>query len=115
MKDKEKLPRIDRNIEMSLFHVYEHVLYSSYLKDFPFPLCDMYCFYLLIEKYITLKTSIPNGFQMAQHVILYIEQYYPKVREQLRWLAFARLQKKDIVADALFVINRLDYLLAGEN
>lgn len=112
MKKEEKLPRIDRNIEMSLFNVYEHALH---LEDYPFPLCDMYCFYLLIEKYITLKTSVPNGFCMAQNVIFYIEQYYPRVREQLVWLAFARLQKKDIMTDALFVINRLDYLLAGEN
>ena len=105
---KKKYPRIDRNIERDLYYDIEYIkieekkIYTRFLPD-------MYCFAVLIEKYITVTTSSRN-YIFIKTLLDCINRLYPQIEMELQAVAFYA-RRKNISDAAMFVRNRLNYIL----
>lgn len=108
---KKKYPCIGRNIECDLYNVVEYIQVNENEKDiYGEWLLDMYCFYVLIEKYIMATACGHRSYVFISEVFGCINRLYPQIEIELQAVAFYA-KRKDIADAAMFVRNRLNYIL----
>ena len=95
---------IPRDIEMYLWEVKEWVHNNINMYQIKSHICY---FYLLIQEYISLKSrNLKSANQYLEHII----KQYPSIAICLTQLNF---KNYDVQQKALYIKNRLDYILKG--
>ena len=96
---------IPRDIEMYLYEVKEWVHNNINMYQIKSLICY---FYLLIQEYISLKSrNLKSANQYLEHII----KVYPSIAICLTHINFGNY---DVHQKALYIKNRLDYILKEE-